>query len=86
MLFQHIRQMLPDYILSVASDLKRLTMPVGIIWGEQDTVTPITLGHRLAHDIPGAGLAVVPEAGHLILDDAADRVGTLLTEFVGRLK
>lgn len=86
MLFQHIRQMLPDYLLAVASDLKRLRVPIGIIWGEQDTVTPITLGHRLARDLPGAGLAVVSDAGHLILDDAADRVGMLLTEFVGGLK
>lgn len=86
MLFQHIRQMLPDYILSVASDLKRLSVPVRVIWGEQDTVTPITLGHRLARDIPGASLATVPDAGHLILDDAADRVGALLADFVGALK
>jgi pimeloyl-ACP methyl ester carboxylesterase len=86
MLFQHIRQMLPDYILSVASDLKRLSVPAGIIWGEQDTVTPIMLGQRLARDIPGAGFATVRDAGHLILDDAPDRVGALLTEFAGRVK
>lgn len=86
MLFQHIRQMLPDYLLSVASDLKRLAVPAGIIWGEQNTVTPLELGHRLARDIPGAGFAVVPEAGHLILDDAPERVGALLTEFVARIK
>jgi pimeloyl-ACP methyl ester carboxylesterase len=86
MLFQHVRQMLPDYILAVASDLKRLSIPAGIIWGEQDGVTPITLSKRLALDIPGAGMAVVPEAGHLILDDSPERVGALLTEFVRALK
>jgi pimeloyl-ACP methyl ester carboxylesterase len=86
MLFQHIRQMLPDHLVSVASDLKRLAVPTGIIWGERDAVTPITLAHRLARDIPGAALATVAEAGHLILDDAPERVGALLTEFVARAK
>jgi pimeloyl-ACP methyl ester carboxylesterase len=85
-LFQHVRQMRPDYILSVASDNKRLQIPTLIVWGEQDQVTPITLGKRLARDIPGARLEVVPGAGHLILDDAPDRVGAVLAEFIGGLR
>ena len=85
MLYQHIRQMLPDYLLSVASDLKRLSVPTGILWGEQDGVTPITIGQRLARDIPGAAFDTVPEGGHLILDDAPDKVSALLTRFIGAL-
>jgi pimeloyl-ACP methyl ester carboxylesterase len=85
MLFQHLRQMRPDYILSVASDNKRLEIPTLIVWGEQDQVTPLTLGKRLARDIPGARLEVVPGAGHLILDDAPDRVGEVLAGFIGGL-
>ena len=85
-LFQHVRQMRPDYILSVASDNKRLQVPTLIVWGEQDQVTPITLGKRLARDIPGARLEVVPSAGHLILDDAPDRVGAVLAEFISGLR
>jgi pimeloyl-ACP methyl ester carboxylesterase len=82
MFFQHVRQMLPDYVLSVASDLKKLTLPTLIVWGEQDQVTPLTLGRRLVREIPGAQLALVPNAGHLVLDDASDRVAAVLTEFV----
>jgi pimeloyl-ACP methyl ester carboxylesterase len=85
MLFQHIRHMLPDYTLSVASDLKRLRIPVVVIWGEQDQVTSLTLGRRLARDIPGARLAPVPEAGHLILDDTPGRVGAVLVELAGAI-
>ncbi len=86
MFFQHVRQMLPNYVLSVASDLKQLQIPTLVVWGEQDQVTPLTLGRRLARDIPGARLAVVPGAGHLVLDDAADQVGPLLADFVRDLK
>jgi pimeloyl-ACP methyl ester carboxylesterase len=84
--FQHVRQMRPDYILSVASDNKTLQIPTLIVWGEHDQVTPLTLGKRLARDIPGARLQVVPNAAHLILDDAADRVGAALAEFIGGLR
>ncbi|HEV2235912.1 MAG TPA: alpha/beta hydrolase [Ktedonobacterales bacterium] len=83
LLFQHIRQMVPNYTNSVASDLKRLTIPVALLWGERDGVTPPALGERLAREIPGARLATIPGAGHLLLDDAPDRVATLLADFAG---
>ncbi|HEY7781395.1 MAG TPA: alpha/beta hydrolase [Ktedonobacterales bacterium] len=84
-LFQHIRQMVPNYTLAVASDLKRLDYPVLIVWGERDEVTPLTLGRRLANDIPGSTLSMVPNAGHLILDDASDAVAKLLADFASTL-
>jgi pimeloyl-ACP methyl ester carboxylesterase len=83
LLFQHIRQMVPNYINSVASDLKRLSIPVALIWGERDMVTPPALGERLARDIPGARMATIPGAGHLLLDDAPDRVAALVADFAG---
>lgn len=86
MFFQHIRNMLPDYLNAVASDLRHLTMPTLLVWGEQDHVTPAPLGQRLARDIPGADLAVVANAGHMILDEAPDRVGALLVEFAAKVK
>ena len=85
-LYQHVRQMLPNYILSAASDLKKLDIPVLVAWGEQDDVTPLTLARHLARDIPGAQLDIIAGAGHLLLDDAPDRVGALLAEWVKGLK
>lgn len=85
-LYQHVRQMLPNYILSVASDLKELEVPSLVLWGERDEVTPLTLARRLARDIPGARLEVIAEAGHLLLDDAPDRVGAVLAEWINGLE
>jgi pimeloyl-ACP methyl ester carboxylesterase len=81
MLFQHVRLMLPLYMNSVGSDLRKLGIPALVIWGEQDSVTPLALGQRLAREIPGARLEVVPSAGHLLLDDAPEAVARLLAEF-----
>lgn len=84
MLFQHVRLMLPLYLNSVGSDLKRLTIPVQIVWSEQDNITPLELGRRLAREIPGATLNTITGAGHLILDDAPDAVARLLADFARR--
>ena len=86
LLFQHVRQMNPNYVNSVASDNAKLEVPVLVVWGEQDQVTPIALGQRLAREIPGARLEVVAGAGHMILDDASDKVAEVLARFVGSLK
>lgn len=84
MLFQHVRLMLPLYLNSVGSDLKKLTIPVLIVWSEQDSVTPLDLGRRLAREIPGATLSTIAGAGHMVLDDAPDDVSRLVADFARR--
>ncbi|HJQ39229.1 MAG TPA: alpha/beta fold hydrolase [Thermoanaerobaculia bacterium] len=46
-------------------DFRRLTMPVGIIWGRTDTVTPLWQGERLHALIPHSRLVVLEGAGHI---------------------
>jgi pimeloyl-ACP methyl ester carboxylesterase len=79
---QQVRNMLPLYMNSVASDVVTLDRPMLLIWGERDQVTPLALGQRIASEARQAKLEVVPGAGHLILDDAPDRVAALLASFV----
>lgn len=83
MLFQHIRLMLPSYSNAVSSYVRKLEVPVLLIWGELDEVTPRWLGERLQREIPGSRMEIVPNAAHLVLDDAPDAVGKLIVEFAG---
>lgn len=46
-----------------------LSIPVHIVWGEQDAWIPVELAHRLHELIPGAGLTLVPGSSHLIQYD-----------------
>jgi pimeloyl-ACP methyl ester carboxylesterase len=85
LLFQHVRLMIPSYQNSPASDLRQLHIPVLIAWGEHDTVTPLSLGQRLAREIPGARFERIAGAGHVLVDDAPDAVGRLLADFAGAL-
>ncbi|WP_346345425.1 alpha/beta hydrolase [Streptomyces sp. SID5643] len=57
-----------------------IDLPVTVCWGTEDTWIPFARGRELAALIPGARLAPVPEAGHLVpLDAPARLTGELLT-------
>ena len=43
-----------------------LDLPVQVVWGTEDTWIPVDRAHRLAELVPGARLALVEDAGHLV--------------------
>jgi pimeloyl-ACP methyl ester carboxylesterase len=43
---------------------RALAIPVTLIWGETDTITPLSQGRHLQQLIPGSRLVVIPRAGH----------------------
>ena len=82
MLFQHVRLMRPDYVNSVSTDLELWHKPILLIWGDQDTVAPLSLGQRLAAANPNARLEILRGAGHHALDDAPGAIAQLVSDFV----
>jgi pimeloyl-ACP methyl ester carboxylesterase len=84
-LFQHIRLLVPYYVNSVSSDLKVLSKPTLIIWGEQDQQNPLEYAVRLHREIPSSRLVIIPNAGHLVLFDAPDLVASALNDFISNL-
>jgi pimeloyl-ACP methyl ester carboxylesterase len=82
LLFQHVRQLRPLYQNSVGSDLRRLKIPVLLLWGESDAITPVALGERMAREIPEARLVTLPGSGHMALVDAPDEVARQIVNFV----
>jgi pimeloyl-ACP methyl ester carboxylesterase len=81
MLFQHVRLMRPDYVNSVSTDVELWPKPILLAWGDQDTVTPLSLAERLAAANPNARLEVLRGAGHLALDDASAALAQLVSDF-----
>lgn len=84
-LFQHIRLLIPYYVNSVSSDLKALGKPVLIIWAEQDQQNPLKYAERLHRAIPGSQLVTIPNAGHIVLFDAPDKVASALNNFISQI-
>ena len=40
-------------------------MPTLVLWGEDDRRSPLAVAEQLHAAIPGAELAIIPNAGHL---------------------
>lgn len=53
----------------IAAQLSAITAPTAVIWGENDTTTPLTAGKRFASLIPNATLHCVTNSGHVPFHD-----------------
>jgi pimeloyl-ACP methyl ester carboxylesterase len=62
--------------------LHRIDRPVRILWGESDRIIPPVYGGRLAELIPGASVATIPRAGHMLHVEAAEKFAEETRRFV----
>ena len=67
---------------ALAGALPRLSQPTFIIWGGRDRVLPVANARRMAQEIPGAKLCILPDAGHLPHEEAPDEVNRLIVDFL----
>lgn len=67
-------------LLDVGQAMADSDIPVLLLWGEDDPFVDIHVAERLGDALPGSALGVVPDSGHLLLDDAFDSVGVLIAE------
>jgi pimeloyl-ACP methyl ester carboxylesterase len=73
--FEEIARLLPEAMRD---------KPVRIVYGEQDRILPTVAETmaRVKRDLPQAEIATLPDAGHFLQEEAADRVGDLLAQFL----
>lgn len=74
-----------DTAVSDQDRLEALDLPVLILQGQDDQITPLTHSERLRDLIPGAGLVVYPDVGHLPHEEAPDRSLADLVDFLNGL-
>jgi pimeloyl-ACP methyl ester carboxylesterase len=80
-----VRQMLADSAREEPIDLTRLTMPVLLLWGEQDRVVKLNVAERLLGTLPNARIEVVPDAGHLVLEEQPEAANRIVLAFLDDL-
>jgi pimeloyl-ACP methyl ester carboxylesterase len=72
-------------ISSAESDTRELLptirLPTLLVWGDADTRSPLRVAHQLRDAIPGARLAVIPDAGHVASLEAPERFNAELRSF-----
>lgn len=54
-----------------------------IIWGEHDEVLPVSMGYKLAAQLPDARLTSIPKGGHSLVLEQPALIARLVHEFFG---
>lgn len=59
-----------------------LVQPSLLIWGENDSETPVADAYKMMNELPHAELVVIPDAGHFVYTDDASAVAKELEVFL----
>ena len=68
----------------MARDLPKLSMPVCLIWGRQDGITPPEVAEEFHQLIPGSELHWVDECGHAAMMEQPAVFNRILDEWLAR--
>jgi pimeloyl-ACP methyl ester carboxylesterase len=71
---------------AILDRLPRVTVPTLVLVGAEDRAQPPGRSREIARAIPGAELAVIPQAGHLSALEQPEAVTGALRAFLGRLE
>jgi pimeloyl-ACP methyl ester carboxylesterase len=69
-------------LAGVPAALSRIGAPTLVVWGEFDTIVPLTVGETIVRKMPHARLAVIPGAGHNAMWDRPDAFSRLVLDFL----
>ncbi len=72
----------PDEGLFRATFYQDIKVPTLVIWGEEDEITPVWQGRKMAKLIKGAQLKVLPESGHFPYLESPALFQASLSEFL----
>ena len=78
-----LRQTFRNIISEDLSDrMKEITVPTLLVWGENDTATPLSFAHTMNRLIPRAKLRIIPKAGHFSFIDDAPMASAAVSSFI----
>ena len=83
--YRQIAQMDERYTNEVQSRYDKIRCPVMILWGEEDKWISVEHGRTLAAKIPGSILKIIPDAGHIVQEDAPEAIVAALFGFLPRV-
>ena len=64
------------------AEFERIEFPVLILWGEDDPFFAPLVGEHLNEAMPSSALGLLPGCGHFIVDEAADTIGPMISEYL----
>jgi pimeloyl-ACP methyl ester carboxylesterase len=81
--YQQMAQANSSYTDEVQHLYPLITNPVLILWGREDTWIPMEKGKALHEMIPGSTLHVIPDAGHLVIEEKPNLLMEKIYPFFG---
>jgi pimeloyl-ACP methyl ester carboxylesterase len=72
--YRQIAQAHSGYTDEVQPLYSQISRPVLILWGREDTWIPLEQGKVLHDMIPGSLLHIIPDAGHLVIEEQPDQL------------
>lgn len=72
--YRQIAQMDPVHTAAFEPLLGTVRCPVQVVWGAEDGWLPVAQGRMLAERLGARHFVAVPEAGHLVQDDAPEAI------------
>lgn len=78
--YRQIAQMDQRYTDEIEPLYAPPAFPVRLLWGAEDQWIPLERGRALAERLTGGALTVIPEAGHLVQEDAPEQIVAAMLE------
>jgi pimeloyl-ACP methyl ester carboxylesterase len=76
------QQIMPEDIEAIASQYHTISVPVLIIWGEEDEVVPLSVGKQFRRDIPNSEMLILPQCGHIPQEEEAQETTRIVKAFL----
>lgn len=70
---------------NMAKELHKITIPVSLIWGKQDRITPPEVAEEFHQLLPNSELAWIDECGHAAMMEHPETFNKLLENFLERV-
>jgi 2-hydroxy-6-oxonona-2,4-dienedioate hydrolase len=67
-------------------DLAHINVPVKLIWGKNDTITPLFVAEEFQRLLPNASLEVIDECGHAAMMEKPEEFNQILERFLLSIK
>ncbi|HEY4307277.1 MAG TPA: alpha/beta hydrolase [Gemmatimonadaceae bacterium] len=83
-LVAHIRALTSRETHKLGRQLKKISVPTAILWGEHDRVLPLSVGRELQASIAGASLEVLPDRRHFTPEEAPRQIADGISELLSR--
>ena len=78
----------PDWFVAAkanyTADFAKINMPILLLWGDQDPISPLAVGEFLQQQFPHAVLRVVHGGDHLFLETHADQAAEYIAAYLSQ--